>query len=417
VKTMKYRKMGSLGWDVSALGFGAMRLPEDKVKDEKKGEKKSSIKEDEAIEMIRYAIDNGVNYIDTAYPYHGGESEVLVGKALQDGYREKVHLTTKLPMWMVKKTEDFDTFLNQQVERLQTNPDIYLFHGLNKAGAEKIKNLNLFEKMEQAKAKGLFKYIGFSFHDNFEVFKEIIDMYDWDCCQIQYNYLDIEFQAGTAGLKYAKSKDIAVIIMEPIKGGKLAIPEDKLDLYPEIKKALELSKIKRNTPDWALQFVWNHPEVSVVLSGMSTMQQVVENVDSANKSEINILTEDELATISELREAYGKYNVAPCTSCGYCVPCPNGVSIPFVLGLLNDLAYRGESGKERITSYYNYLVKTQEDIEERKSKGEKFGGAAILCIQCGECLDKCPQQIEIPDFMEKANEIFENGKNISDILL
>jgi len=414
---MKYRKMGSLGWDVSALGFGAMRLPEDKVKDEKKGEKKSSIKEDEAIEMIRYAIDNGVNYIDTAYPYHGGESEVLVGKALQDGYREKVHLTTKLPMWMVKKTEDFDTFLNQQVERLQTNPDIYLFHGLNKAGAEKIKNLNLFEKMEQAKAKGLFKYIGFSFHDNFEVFKEIIDMYDWDCCQIQYNYLDIEFQAGTAGLKYAKSKDIAVIIMEPIKGGKLAIPEDKLDLYPEIKKALELSKIKRNTPDWALQFVWNHPEVSVVLSGMSTMQQVVENIDSANKSEINILTEDELATISELREAYGKYNVAPCTSCGYCVPCPNGVSIPFVLGLLNDLAYRGESGKERITSYYNYLVKTQEDIEERKSKGEKFGGAAILCIQCGECLDKCPQQIEIPDFMEKANEIFENGKNISDILL
>ena len=409
--------MGSLGWDVSALGFGAMRLPEDKVKDEKKGEKKSSIKEDEAIEMIRYAIDNGVNYIDTAYPYHGGESEVLVGKALQDGYREKVHLTTKLPMWMVKKTEDFDTFLNQQVERLQTNPDIYLFHGLNKAGAEKIKNLNLFEKMEQAKAKGLFNYIGFSFHDNFEVFKEIIDMYDWDCCQIQYNYLDIEFQAGTAGLKYAKSKDIAVIIMEPIKGGKLAIPEDKLDLYPEIKKALELSKIKRNTPDWALQFVWNHPEVSVVLSGMSTMQQVVENVDSANKSEINILTEDELATISELREAYGKYNVAPCTSCGYCVPCPNGVSIPFVLGLLNDLAYRGESGKERITSYYNYLVKTQEDIEERKSKGEKFGGAAILCIQCGECLDKCPQQIEIPDFMEKANEIFENGKNISDILL
>jgi len=230
VKTMKYRKMGSLGWDVSALGFGAMRLPEDKVKDEKKGEKKSSIKEDEAIEMIRYAIDNGVNYIDTAYPYHGGESEVLVGKALQDGYREKVHLTTKLPMWMVKKTEDFDTFLNQQVERLQTNPDIYLFHGLNKAGAEKIKNLNLFEKMEQAKAKGLFNYIGFSFHDNFEVFKEIIDMYDWDCCQIQYNYLDIEFQAGTAGLKYAKSKDIAVIIMEPIKGGKLAIPEDKLDL-------------------------------------------------------------------------------------------------------------------------------------------------------------------------------------------
>jgi len=413
---MKYRKMGSLGWDVSALGFGAMRLPVEKAKDEKTGEMKFNIKEDEAIEMIRYAIDNGVNYIDTAYSYHGGESEVLVGKALQDGYREKVHLTTKLPMWIVKKTEDFDMFLNQQIERLQTNPDIYLFHGLNKTRVEKIKNLNLFGKMEQAKAKGLFKYIGFSFHDSFEVFKEIIDMYDWDCCQIQYNYLDIEFQAGTAGLKYAASKDLAVIIMEPIRGGKLAIPEKKLDLYPEIKKTLELSKTKRKTPDWALQFIWNHPGVSVVLSGMSTMQHVVENIDSANNSEINTLTEDELATISQLREAYGKYTVAPCTSCGYCLPCPNGVSIPSILRLINDLVYWGESGKGRITFFYNYLAKTQEEIEKKKIEGEEFDGAATLCIQCGECLEKCPQQIEIPDFMEKANEIFENGKKISEIL-
>jgi len=408
--------MGSLGWDVSALGFGAMRLPVDKVKDEKKGETKSSIKEDEAIEMIRYAIDKGVNYIDTAYPYHNGESEVVVGKALKDGYREKVHLTTKLPIWMVKKAEDFDTFLKQQVERLQTNPDIYLFHALNKAGIEQIKKLNLFEKMEQAKAKGLFKYIGFSFHDSFEVFKEIIDMYDWDCCQIQYNYLDIEFQAGTAGLKYARSKNIAVIIMEPIRGGKLAISEDRLDAYPEIKKALELSKIKRSMPDWALQFIWNHPEVSVVLSGMSTMQHVVENVDSANNSRSNILTEEELVTISELRKAYGKYNVVPCTSCRYCLPCPNDVAIPFVLSLLNDLAYWGELDKERIFLFYNYLVKTRKDIEERRSKGEKASGAATLCIQCGECLEKCPQQIDIPAFMEKANEIFENGKKISEIL-
>jgi len=291
-----------------------------------------------------------------------------------------------------------------------------LFHGLNKAGVEKIKRLNLLEKMEQARAKGLFKYVGFSFHDSTEVFKEILDMYDWDCCQMQYNYLDIEFQAGTAGLKYAGSKDIAVIIMEPIRGGKLAIPEGKLDLYPEIKKALELSKIKRNTPDWALQFVWNHPEVSVVLSGMSTMQQVIENVDSANNSGINILTEDELATISELREAYEKYTVASCTSCGYCLPCPNGVSITYILSFLNDLAYLGESGKERIFYYYTYMAKTQEEIEKQKSEGGKLAGAAILCLQCGECLEKCPQQIEIPDFMDKANKIFENGKSISEIL-
>ncbi len=414
---MKYRKMGSLGWDVSVLGFGAMRLPTKQVKDEKTQELKNIIEENEAIKMIRYAIDNGVNYIDTAYPYHGGESEVLVGKALKDGYREKVHLTTKLPMWMVKKTEDFDEFLNQQIERLQTNPDFYLFHGLNKEEFEKIKKLNLIKKMEQAKAKGLIKHIGFSFHDKFEVFKEIIDFYNWDCCQIQFNYLDIDYQAGTKGLEYAGAKNIAVIIMEPIRGGKLTLPDDKLDSKAEIKEVLEASKVKRRMADWALQFVWNHAEVSVVLSGMSTMQHVIENIDSASKSGVNSLTDDELNTISNLGKAYDKYIVVPCTNCGYCKPCPNDVSIPFILGLLNEVAYWGESSRQKYTSFYNYLTKTQKDIEEKRSKGEKIGGAAILCIQCEECLDKCPQQIEIPDFMEKANEIFENGKSISDILL
>ena len=409
--------MGSLGWDVSVLGFGAMRLPTKQVKDEKTQELKNIIEENEAIKMIRYAIDNGVNYIDTAYPYHGGESEVLVGKALKDGYREKVHLTTKLPMWMVKKTEDFDEFLNQQIKRLQTNPDFYLFHGLNKEEFEKIKKLNLIKKMEQAKAKGLIKHIGFSFHDKFEVFKEIIDFYNWDCCQIQFNYLDIDYQAGTKGLEYAGAKNIAVIIMEPIRGGKLTLPDDKLDSKAEIKEVLEASKVKRRMADWALQFVWNHAEVSVVLSGMSMMQHVIENIDSASKSGVNSLTDDELNTISNLGKAYDKYIVVPCTNCGYCKPCPNDVSIPFILGLLNEVAYWGESSRQKYTSFYNYLTKTQKDIEEKRSKGEKIGGAAILCIQCEECLDKCPQQIEIPDFMEKANEIFENGKSISDILL
>ncbi len=403
---MKYRKMGSLDWEVSILGFGAMRLPIDK---------QSKIIEEESIKMIRYAIDNGVNYVDTAYPYHDGESEVLVGKTLKDGYREKIHLATKLPMWLVKKTEDFDFFLKQQIERLQTNPDIYLFHGLTKERFQKIKNFNLIEKMEKAKAKGLIKYIGFSFHDTFDVFKEIIDYYQWDCCQIQHNYLDIEFQAGTKGLKYAASKNIAVIIMEPIHGGKLAIPEHKLDTKPEIKKILEKSKIKRTMPDWALQFLWNQPEVSVVLSGMSTMQHVVENIESANNSGINTLTEDELQTISELRDTYSKYIVVPCTSCGYCLQCPNGVAIPGVLRLLNELAYWGERGKPRIAFFYNGMVKTQEDLEKKKSQGDEIEGAASLCIQCGECLDKCPQQIEIPSILEKVNAIFEEGKKFSDV--
>ncbi|MFX1278383.1 MAG: aldo/keto reductase [Promethearchaeota archaeon] len=403
---MKYRKMGSLEWEVSALGFGAMRLPVNQM---------MQVDEEESIKMIRYAIDHGVNYVDTAYPYHNGVSEVVVGKALKDGYREKVHLTTKSPVWMIKKPEDFDTFLNEQIERLQTNPDIYLFHGLNKNRLEKIKNLNLIAKMEEAKTKGLIKYIGFSFHDNLEAFKEIIDYYNWDCCQIQYNYLDIEYQAGTKGVEYAGSKGIALIIMEPIRGGKLAIPDNVLDRKPEIKEVLDKSEIKRSMPDWALQFVWNHPEVSVVLSGMSNMQQVVENVKSAENSGIGILTKEELKSISELRESYSKYIIIPCTSCSYCLPCPNEVNIPQVLRLVNDLYYWGDRGKPRIAFFYSRMAKTEEDYEKRKAQGEEVEGAAALCIQCGECLDKCPQQIDIPHWMEKANELFEEQKSVSEV--
>ncbi|NHJ25476.1 MAG: aldo/keto reductase [Candidatus Lokiarchaeota archaeon] len=413
---MKYRKMGSLDWDVSALGFGAMRLPVIPIKDEKTGEMIYKVNEEEAIKMIRYAIDNGVNYIDTAYPYHNGESEVVVGKALKDGYREKVHLTTKLPMWQVKNTEDFEKFLSEQIQRLQTNPDIYLFHGLNKSRLEKIKELRLIKKMEEAREEGLIKYIGFSFHDNVEVFKEITDYYDWDCCQIQHNYLDINYQAGTEGLRYAGKKGIAVIIMEPIRGGKLAIPENKLETRPEIKNILEKSQSKRSMPDWALQFLWNQPEVSVVLSGMSTMQHVIENVESANNSGIKILNEDELATISELREAYEKYTYVPCTSCGYCLPCPNDVGIPGVLRLLNEVYYWGEQGKQRISYFYNNMAKTKEEIETKRENGDEYEGAAVLCVQCGECLDKCPQQIEIPEMMLKANAIFEDNKKVVDTL-
>jgi predicted aldo/keto reductase-like oxidoreductase len=397
--------MGSLDWEVSVLGFGAMRLP---MIDQ------TTINEEEAIKMIRYAIDNGVNYIDTAYPYHNGESEVIVGKALKEGYRDKVHLTTKLPMWLVKKSGDFDIFLSEQIERLQTTPDIYFFHGLNKDRLEKVKKFKLIEKMEEAKANGLIKHIGFSFHDDFDVFKEIIDYYNWDCCQIQYNYLDVNYQAGTKGVEYAGAKEIALIIMEPIRGGKLAIPENKLDTKPEIKAVLNKSKIKRSMADWALQFVWSHSEVSVALSGMSTMQQVKENVESANKSKISSLNENDLKIISELREVYKKYDLVPCTSCRYCLPCPNGVSITWIFRLLNELGYWGEQRKPRIKFFYDRMAKSPKELEEKLSEEEEVEGAASLCIQCGECLEKCPQQIDIPDVMEKVNGIFEEGKNVSE---
>ena len=400
---MKYRKMGSLGWDVSALGFGAMRFPVDQ---------NFRILVDEAIRMIRYAIDNGVNYIDTAYTYHGGRSEVILGKALQDGYREKVHLTTKLPIWLVRRKPHFERYFKRQLERLQSNPDIYLFHGLNKQRFKKVQDLNLIENMENARDAGLIKHIGFSFHDNFDVFKEIIDSYQWDCCQIQLNYLDINYQAGLKGLRYAGEKDIAVIIMEPIRGGKLAIPDNDLESKPLIKNVLESSSNQRTMADWALQFLWNQKHVSVVLSGMSTMQQVVENVESASNSGINTLTGPELKTIADLRDAYNKYVVVLCTRCGYCIPCPNGVSIPSVLGVLNEIAYWGD----RARMGYNQMAKTPEDLERRRASGEEVEGASTLCSQCGECLEKCPQQIEIPDMMEKANSIFRDGKSVTEIL-
>jgi len=400
---MKYRKMGSLGWEVSALGFGAMRLPVDN---------NHQIMEDEAIQMIRYAIDHGLNYIDTAYPYHGGRSEVIVGKALLDGYRKKVHLTTKLPIWLVRRQKNFERYFNRQLERLQTNPDIYLFHGLNKQRFKTLQDLNLIESMENARENGLFKHIGFSFHDNYDTFKEIIDFYDWDCCQIQLNYLDIDYQAGLKGLNYAGKKGIAVIIMEPLRGGKLAISNDDLETKPLIQEVLKNPNVHRSLPDWALQFLWNQKYVSVVLSGMSSMQQVVENVESATNSGINILTKSELDTITELREVINKYVIVPCTRCGYCTPCPNGVSIPSVLGILNEVAHWDANP----LFGYNQLAKTPEELERRRSAGEDVGGAATLCTQCEECLEKCPQQIEIPNMMEKANLIFRDGKDIKEVL-
>ncbi|MHA1729624.1 MAG: aldo/keto reductase [Promethearchaeota archaeon] len=412
---MKYRKMGKkIDWDVSALGFGAMRLPTLEV--EIDGEKKNVIDEKQSIAMIRYAIDHGVNYVDTAWMYMDNKSEELVGRALQDGYREKVHLVSKSPIGQgfVQKEEDFDKILNTQLERLQTEYlDIYLLHGLSKASFNKVKELNIMKKMEQAKSEGKIKYMGFSFHDSFKTFKKIIDYYDWDVCQLQYNYLDVDFQAGTQGVKYASEKGISVIVMEPLRGGKLYLDEKSLESSaPQVKKILDESNVKRSLPDWALQFVWNHPEVSVVLSGMSTMQQVVENVKSAENSAINSLTDAELQTIETLKSAFAQHIfIVSCTNCHYCLPCPQGVNIPGMFNILNQFNQYGENTRAGFTSYYNSLPKTQEEVE--KSGRENIGSASV-CIKCGECLEKCPQQIEIPDELERVKQIFVDGKKISD---
>jgi predicted aldo/keto reductase-like oxidoreductase len=378
---MNYRRFGKLNWNVSALGFGAMRLPI-------KGADAARINEPEAIRMIRYAIDHGVNYVDTAYVYHRGKSESVVGKALKDGYREKTRLATKLPTWMVNSQQDMDHYLEEQLSRLQTESlDFYLLHGLSKKVWVKLKKLNVLDWIEQKLHEGAFSHIGFSFHDEYAVFKDILDTYDgWDFCQIQYNYVDTDFQAGTIGLKYAASKGLAVVIMEPIAGGRLAITPPK-----QIQAIWDSSDIKRTPAAWALKWVWNQPEVSVVLSGMSTMSQVKENVENANHSAPGDLTPKELALIEQVKRKYSALGFAACTGCRYCLPCPEGVNIPEIMALYNE-----------------YYVKNRSDeIESKYWEHITPESQAKRCSRCGKCEELCPQKLPVRNILAEAAFIFE----------
>lgn len=385
---MKYRGFGKLDWKASALGFGAMRLPI-------VGKDQGNINEAEAIKMTRYAIDHGVNYVDTAYPYHKGKSEVVVGKSLKDRYREKVKLATKMPTWLVNSQKEMDKYLDEQLSRLQTDHiDFYLLHGLTKERWTKMNELNVFEWCDKAISDGRIRYLGFSFHDEFEVFKDIIDSYDgWTFCQIQYNYMDTEYQAGTKGLRYAASKGLAVVVMEPIAGGLLAAtpPEEVQAIWNE-------AGIERTPAEWALQWVWNHPDVSVVLSGMSTMEQVIQNVESVRRSGPNTLTEVELEIISRVREKYLEYGVIGCTGCRYCMPCPEGVDIAEILEFYNEyLKKRADpSAREEIIRKYDRIVSPEE--------------GAKRCAQCGECEDKCPQRLPVRRLMSSAAWLLEQDR-------
>ncbi len=382
---MQYRTFGKLGWQASALGFGCMRLP---TVDRKP--LSGNIDEKESIKMIRYAIDRGVNYVDTAYPYHEKNSEIVTGKALKDGYREKVKLATKSPVWFIKKPEDFDRYLNEQLEKLQTDYiDFYLFHGLDKKNWDNVVlRLNLLERAESALRDGKIGHIGFSFHDRYEVFQEIIDGYNgWTFCQIQYNYMDTEHQAGTKGLQYAASKGLAVVIMEPLLGGRLANPPSTvLDVFKGHRE--------KTPADWALQWVWNQPEVSLLLSGMSTMRQVEENILSANMSGIGSMGAEELTVIQQAREKYRDMTLIPCTKCGYCLPCPNGVNIPRNIKLFNDGFTYGDVETSR-GIYANFMA---------------AANRAGSCIQCKICEEKCPQKISISEWMPKAHAVLGEGK-------
>jgi predicted aldo/keto reductase-like oxidoreductase len=383
---MNYRTFGKTGLHISVLGFGCMRLPVI-------GKDHSRIDEERAAEMVRHAIDRGVNYFDTAYTYHsesfsqGGSSEPFLAKALKNGYREKIHLATKLPCWLAHSREEMDRYLDQQLDRLDTGTiDFYLLHSLNRSTWDRMVSLDVFEFLDSAIRNGKIRYAGFSFHDEVDLFREIVDAYNWTFCQIMYNYYDEHLQAGREGLAYASGKGLAVVAMEPLRGGALVtgLPEDA-------RKILNGAAPGRSEVEWALGWLWNQPEVSVVLSGMSHMDHVKENLELAGNSLNTLWTAEDDQAVRHAQKVIMKLQRVNCTYCGYCMPCPEGVNIPRNFSLCND-HHMLHDPSARIR-YHGLLTEPER---------------ASSCIQCGVCLEKCPQQIPIPDELEHVSVLFDS---------
>ena len=373
---MQYRAFGKTGASVSALGFGTMRMP---VTDGKA--MGPNIDEEASVKMIRAAIDRGVNYIDTAYIYHGGNSERMLAKALADGYRERVYLADKSPVWLINSEEDFDRILDEQLEKCNTEYfDFYLLHSITKTTFDnKIKKFGLVEKIKAAKAAGKIRHIGFSFHDQLPVFEEMLNYTDaWEFCLIQLNYAGTEYQAGLEGLRMAAERGLGVLIMEPLLGGKLA------NLSPRM--AAEISKEKPPV-EWALDWLWNLPEVGVILSGMSTAEQVEQNLAYANAGGVGKLTEEDLAMLARVERVYLEETKIPCTACSYCMPCPQGIDIPALFDA------------------YNSVVSSSKAVAVRKYA--QIETPASACVQCGACEAHCPQHLEIRKTMDMLEDYFE----------
>lgn len=366
---MKTRVNQKNGDQLSILGFGCMRLPT----------KNGSIDEPRSIQIIHNAIEEGVNYFDTAYIYQNGKSEITLGRALKDGYRERVKVATKLPPFMVSKLDSAKKIFATQLERLQTDYiDYYLLHMLtDKAMYDRLNSLGVMKWLEDQKASGAIKNIGFSFHGGKNEFEQIVKAYPWDFCQIQYNYMDENNQATKSGLLLAASLGIPVIVMEPLRGGKLVTK-----LPQEVKDTFSRYNAKRSPAEWALRWIWNHPEVNVVLSGMSDEEQVAENIRIASDMEPNSLTKDELEIFGQVKKVIAEKTKIPCTGCGYCMPCPAGVNIPGCFSCYNDKYLLDDKH-----AWLKYL--------QNLGALSRKPSVASQCRECGKCESHCPQKIEI----------------------
>lgn len=387
---MNYRVLSKHMPPVSILGFGCMRfyrqdgsldlMDKDKPVDEKL-----------AHQLMDRALEMGVNYYDTAYIYLGGMSESILGRNFQGAKRQKAFLATKLPVWKATEHKDYMLFLDEQLKRLQTDYiDYYLVHSLTGASWQKAMELDILPFLDQIKASGKVRSIGFSFHDLYRSFEPILYAWDWDFCQLQLNYLDTEYQAGLKGMYKAHEKNMGIISMEPLLGGKLAtgLPQKAYDTYKEAFP-------ERTPAEWALRWVWNFPEIAILLSGMNSMDQVEENCKIASTALPSALSQNELELIQQVKAIFDERIQIHCAACAYCMPCPYGVAIPLVFSLMNE-AHRFDNPSSLIRYYQSLSPESK----------------ASQCVSCGECLDKCPHHLDIPELMKKVNDFF-TQENVS----
>lgn len=371
---MQYRLFGKTGLGVSALGFGTKRLPSAIGADGR-----ITVDEEKTIEIIRYAIDNGVNYIDTAYTYYDGDAERVVGKALLDGYRDRTYIASKCPLWLIHSAEDFDRILDEQLERLGTDCiDFYMFHSMNSINwNDVILSYRLLDKMDEAKKAGKIRFVGFTFHDNFDMFETALRIYDWDFCQIQMNYLNHDKEATLEGMKLAASKRIAVVVMEVLCGGKLA--------NPPVNVANTLWDMK-SPVEWAYDFVWDKVEACVALSGADNIEQLKEHIINAERSYTGMLYPKEVEMLNKAKEIYDTVPLVNCNKCSYCMPCPLGINIPRMFDAYNQLAIRGK--EEALKMYSTNKIKADQ------------------CKKCKTCEKLCPNKVKISDMMTQIDKIF-----------